>query len=72
MEGKSHGFLRGRNSGSNADNIWRENFRISKQTFQFVGNLVGPHLLRQDTNMRQAIPLEKCEGHKRRRVLFTI
>ena len=42
-----------------ADNIWREHFRISRHTFQFVCNLVGPHLLRQDTNMRRAIPVEK-------------
>ena len=32
-----------------ANNIWREHFRISRQTFQFVCNLVRPHLVRQDT-----------------------
>ena len=58
--------MRGCNSGLNADNIWREHFRISRQTFQFVGNLVGPHLLRQDTNMRRAIPVQsgKARGIK--------
>lgn len=40
-----------------ADNIWQEHFRISRQTFQFACNLVGPHLVRQDTNMRCAIPV---------------
>ena len=42
-----------------ANNIWREHFRISRQTFQFICDLVGPHLVRQDTNMRRAIPVEK-------------
>ena len=41
------------------DNIWREHFRISRETFQFLCHLVGPHLVRQDTNMRRAIPAEK-------------
>ena len=27
-----------------ANNIWREHFRISRQTFQFICNLVRPHL----------------------------
>ena len=41
------------------NNIWREHFRISRQTFQFICNLVRPHLVRQDTNMQRAIPVEK-------------
>ena len=41
------------------NNIWREHFRISRQTFRFVCDLVRPHLARQDTNMRKAIPVEK-------------
>ena len=41
------------------NNIWREHFCISKQTFRFVSDLVRPHLARQDTNMRKAIPVEK-------------
>ena len=41
------------------NNIWREHFRISRQTFRFVCDLVRPHLARQDTNMRRAIPVEK-------------
>jgi len=40
-------------------NIWREHFRISRQTFRFLCDLVRPHLARQDTNRRKAIPLEK-------------
>ena len=44
----------------NANSIWQaEHFCISRQTFQFVCNLVGPHLVRKDTNMRRPIPVEK-------------
>lgn len=41
------------------NNIWQEHFRISRQTFRFVCDLVRPHLARQDTNTRRAIPVEK-------------
>ena len=41
------------------NNIWREHFRISTQTFRFVCDLVRSHLARQDTNMRKGIPVEK-------------
>lgn len=41
------------------NNIWREHFRISRQTLRFVCDLVRPHLARQDTNMLKAIPVEK-------------
>jgi len=41
------------------NNIWREHFRISRQTFRFVCDLVRPHLARQDTNMRKAVPVKK-------------
>ena len=41
------------------NNMWQEHFRISRQTFRFVCDLVRPHLGRQDTNMRRAIPVEK-------------
>jgi len=42
-----------------ANNIWQEHFRISRQTFQFICNLVRPHLVQQDTNMRRANLVEK-------------
>ena len=32
------------------NNIWREHFRISRQNFRFVCDLVRPHLARQDAN----------------------
>ena len=39
-------FFRRRNRFSKGwDNIWQEHFRISRQTSQFVCNLVGPHLV---------------------------
>ena len=41
------------------DNLWREYFRTLRQTLRFVCDLVRPHLARQDTNMRRAIPVEK-------------
>ena len=44
----------------NANSIWQaEHFCILRQTFQFVCNLVGPHLVRKDTNMRRPILVEK-------------
>lgn len=43
----------------NEDRFWREHFRISRNTFQFICNLVRPELTRQDTTMRQAIAVEK-------------
>lgn len=39
--------------------IWREHFRISRETLQFLWHLVGPHLVIQDTNMHRAIPVGK-------------
>ena len=41
------------------NNIWRENFRVSRQTFHVLCNLVGPHLVQQNTSMRQVIPVKK-------------
>ena len=44
------------------DIIWREHFRVSRQTFRYICDLVGHHPVRQDTNMRRAIPVEKRVG----------
>ena len=41
------------------DNIWQEHFRISRQTFQFVCNLVGPHLVRQDRSFAGGTKIER-------------
>ena len=41
------------------NHLWREHFRISRQTFDFICNLVRPDLTRQDTVMRRAVSVEK-------------
>ena len=38
---------------------WKENFRVSRETFNFICATVGPAIQRQDTILRAAIPLEK-------------
>ena len=35
-------------------NIWREHFRISRQTFRFLCDLVRPHLARQDDKQEKS------------------
>ena len=45
---------------SNALNMWwKENFRVSRETFNFICATVVPVIQRQDTILRAAIPLEK-------------
>ena len=44
------------------DNLWRKHFRVSRETFRYICDLVGHHLVRQDTNMRRAIPVQKRVG----------
>lgn len=44
------------------DHWWKENFRVSRATFEYICQLVGPALRRQDTHMRDAIPIEKRVG----------
>jgi len=41
------------------DGWWKENFRVSRATFEYICRLVGPALSRQDTAMRAAGPVEK-------------
>lgn len=41
------------------DHWWKENFRVTRGTFEFICRLVGPALQRQDTRLRAAIPVEK-------------
>ena len=46
------------------DGWWKENFRVSRATFEYICRLVGPALSRQDTAMRATVPVEKrvsCE-----------
>ena len=44
------------------DHWWKENFRVTRATFEYICQLVGPALRRQDTHMREAIPVEKRVG----------
>ena len=41
------------------DNWRKENFRMSRSTFEFICQLVGPNMKRQNTRMREAIPVDK-------------
>ena len=41
------------------DHLWREHFRVSRDTFEYICGLVGPQLIRQNTILRQAITEEK-------------
>ena len=41
------------------DHLWREHFRVSRDTLEYICGLVGPQLIRQNTNLRQAITVEK-------------
>ena len=48
---------------NNALDHWlKENFRISCNTFEYICQLVGPVLQRQNTRMRDAIPVPKRVG----------
>ena len=38
---------------------WKENFRVSRVTFDRICHLVGPALKRQNTRFREAIPVTK-------------
>lgn len=41
------------------DHWWKENFRVSRGTFEFICQLVGPSMEHQKTRMREAIPVDK-------------
>lgn len=41
------------------DHWWKENFRVTPGTFEYICQLVGPALQRQNTRMRAAIPVDK-------------
>lgn len=44
---------------SNALNMWwKENFQVTRETFQFICTAVAPVIQRQDTILRAAIPVE--------------
>ena len=41
------------------DHWWKENFRVSWTTFEYICRLVGPTIVRQNSRMRDAVPVEK-------------
>ena len=48
---------------SNAlDHWWKENFKVSRDAFEYICQLVGPALQRQNTGMQDAIPVPKRVG----------
>ena len=44
------------------DHLWREHFRVSRDTFEYICGLVGPQLIRQNTILRQAITVVNTVG----------
>ena len=43
----------------NYNPYWREHFRMSRRTFQFVVNLVRDSIEKRDTRFREAVSIEK-------------
>ena len=38
---------------------WKENFRITRRTFEFIVRVAGPEMAKKDTRLRQSIPVHK-------------
>ena len=38
---------------------WKENFRISRHTFEYIVRVVGPDLTKRGTRLRQCIHVNK-------------
>lgn len=43
----------------NQDHLWKEHFRVNRNTFNFICGVVGPQIRKQNTVFRQAISIEK-------------
>ena len=41
------------------DHLWREHFRVSRETIEYICGLVSPQLMRQNTILREAVSVEK-------------
>ncbi len=39
--------------------LWKNDFRVSKETFDYICQLIGPDLSRQNTRFRNAVPVNK-------------
>ena len=46
-------------NGNFVEEWWKENFRISRRTFEYIVRLVGPVLAKKDTRLRECIPVNK-------------
>ena len=42
--------------------LWKNDLRVSKETFDYICQLIGPYLSMQTTRLRKAIPLNKSVG----------
>ena len=42
------------------DDLWYTNFRVSKNTFEYLLNMIRNDIYRADTTMRSAIPPKRC------------
>ena len=45
--------------GNFVEDWWKENFRISRRTFDYIVRVVGPDLANKDTRLRKCIPVNK-------------
>ena len=45
--------------GDFVEDWWKENFRISRRTFEYIVRVVGPDFSRRDTKLHQSIPVNK-------------
>ena len=46
-------------NGEWTENDWRENLRMSKETFDYTCREIGPFIRRNDTRFRRAIPVDR-------------
>ena len=45
--------------GDFGEDWWKENFRISRRTYEYIVRVVGPDLTKRDTRLRQCIHVNK-------------
>ena len=45
--------------GDFVEDWWKENFRISRRTFEYIVRVVGLDLAKRDTRLCQSIPVNK-------------
>ena len=45
--------------GDFVEDWWKENFRISRRTFEYIFRVTGPDLSKRDTRLRQSILVNK-------------